>query len=228
LHGLTCLSCTLYNSAYLTMPLTVPSHPVMKGEPQDDAQRHRQSRLMQSVEVLLSLRTSNPELWANFRVTMITKLEGWVQEDVDTKGEEIRQEIEAEVKERVEQQTDKVLANISAFVAEVRQLRRDTQQRLKDQDQLSTEVGRQVLDGVAHIVTTEVTKMSAKRQLDGFELAAGDILDKFAHEMTQDEMFRIFNALQTKPMSAALYNVCGARSQVDLQRGLVEEWKRGS
>ena len=69
MHGLTCLSCTLYNSAYLTMPLTVPSRPVMKGEPQDDAQRHRQSRLMQSVEVLLSLGTSNPELWANVRVT---------------------------------------------------------------------------------------------------------------------------------------------------------------
>ncbi|CCC11142.1 hypothetical protein SMACR_03848 [Sordaria macrospora] len=228
MHGLTCLSCTLYNSTYLTMPLTVPSRPVMKGEPPDDAQRHRQSRLMQSVEVLLSLGTSNPELWANVRVTMITKLEGWVQEDVDTKGEEIRQEIEAEVEERVEQQTDKVLAKISAFAAEVRQLRRDTQQRLKDQDQLSTEVGRQVLGGVAHIVTTEVTKMSAKRQLDGFELAVGDILDKFAHEMTQDKMFRIFNTLQTKPMSAALYNICGARSQVDLQRGLVEEWKRGS
>ena len=61
-----------------------------------------------------------------------------------------------------------------------------------------------------------------QRQLDGFELAVGDILDKFAHDTTQDEMFQIFNVLQTKPMSAALYNVCGARSQVDLQRGLVE------
>ncbi|KAK3956590.1 hypothetical protein QBC32DRAFT_108570 [Pseudoneurospora amorphoporcata] len=171
---------------------------------------------------------------------MITKLEGWVQEDIDTKGEEIRQEIEGEVEEQVEQQTEKALANISAIAAEVRQLRRDTQQRLKDQDQLSAKVVRQVLGGVARIVSTEVTKMSAKvaiievgensakRQLDGFELAVEDILDKFAHETTQDEMFRIFNVLQTKPMSAALYNVCGARSQVDLQRGLVEEWKRGS
>ncbi|KAH7628003.1 hypothetical protein B0T09DRAFT_174124 [Sordaria sp. MPI-SDFR-AT-0083] len=51
------------------MPLTLPSRPVMKREPQDDAQRHWQSRLMKSVEVLLSLGTSNPELWANVRVT---------------------------------------------------------------------------------------------------------------------------------------------------------------
>ena len=180
---------------------------------------------------------------------MITKLEGWVQEDVDTKGEEIRQEIDEqvsiEVEEQVEQQTEKALANISAAI--VAEVRRDNQQR-RLQDQLSTrEVVRQVkeatqtiLGGVAQIVT-EVTKMSAqvapiaglgenstKRQLDGFELAVGDILDKFAHETTQDEMLRIFHVLQTKPMSAALYNVCGARSQVDLQRGLVEEWKRGS
>ncbi|KAH7632199.1 hypothetical protein B0T09DRAFT_318581 [Sordaria sp. MPI-SDFR-AT-0083] len=62
-------------------------------------------------------------------------------------------------------QTEKVLASISAIAAEVRQLRRDTQQRLKDQDQLSIEVVRQVLGGVAHIVTTEVTKMSAKGAL---------------------------------------------------------------
>ncbi|KAK1780170.1 hypothetical protein QBC45DRAFT_450296 [Copromyces sp. CBS 386.78] len=180
--------------------------------------------LVQNFSIYLNISSISPAILRE----MITKLEGWVQEDVDTKGEEIRQEIEGEVEEQVEQQTEKALANISAIAAEVRQLRRDTQQRLKDQDQLSAKVVRQVLGGVARIVTTEVTKMSAKRQLDGFELAVGDILDKFAHETTQDEMFRIFNVLQTKPMSAALYNVCGARSQVDLQRGLVEEWKRGS
>ena len=33
MHGLTCLSCTVYNSAYLTMSLTVSSRLVMKGEP---------------------------------------------------------------------------------------------------------------------------------------------------------------------------------------------------
>ncbi|KAH7634632.1 hypothetical protein B0T09DRAFT_9356 [Sordaria sp. MPI-SDFR-AT-0083] len=71
MHGLTCLSCTSHNNAYLTMPLTVPSRLVMRGEPQDDAQRHRQLRLMQSVEVLLSRGTSNPELWANVRVTIL-------------------------------------------------------------------------------------------------------------------------------------------------------------
>ena len=69
MQGLTCLSCTLYNNAYLTLPLTGPSRPVMQGEPQDDAQRHWQLRLMQTVEVLLSLGTSNPELWAKVRVT---------------------------------------------------------------------------------------------------------------------------------------------------------------
>ncbi|KAJ4342347.1 hypothetical protein N0V85_009846, partial [Neurospora sp. IMI 360204] len=178
---------------------------------------------------------------------MIERFEGWMQ-DLDTQGEAIRQEIEdvsTEFQDRVEQQSEKLLAKISAIAAEVRQLKRDTQQRLQHQDQLSTKVVRQVkeatqtiLGGVAQIVTTEVTKMlakvavvevgenSAKRQLDGLELAVGDILDKFAHETTQDEMLRIFDVLQAKPMSAGLYNVCGAKSQVDLQRRLVEEWKR--
>ncbi|KAK3388525.1 hypothetical protein B0T20DRAFT_97135 [Sordaria brevicollis] len=205
---------------------------------------------------------------------MISKLEGWVQEDVDTKGEEIRQEIDEqvslEVQEQVEKQTGKALANISAaIVAEVRRKwdrDRDTTQEqrrrrlLEDQDhQLLTtrdeEVVRQVVKeevkeaitqtmlgagGMVTQIVTEVTTRMMSAQLglggqnstktkqldDAFELAVGDILDKFAHETTTDEMLRVFHVLQTKPNSAALYNVCGAKEQVELQRGLVEEWKK--
>lgn len=146
------------------------------------------------------------------------KLEESVQDEIAALSCDVQEAVQTELSDEIEEirectqglrnQFDKIAAEVKEITTKVAEIEHITNNRL---DRLEQKV----------LSSTRGTGLPID-----FEIAVNHILVTYADELTADERMTVLEFLQANPLSATIYNLCGANSDTSLQRNFINKWKR--